>query len=163
MAAVEMEFDRRHYEVLVDLSDGRTWREHAVCKGRTNLFFPPKAERPQARTRREAQARLLCTTCPVQGPCQEFARSNHEYGFWGGRQLLRGRDAFGGFSAIGWRGLRAAAGANASSSRPAPIYEPEGHGTDYWRMARAIFAAGFRDGRPGRTTASATTSRPPAR
>jgi WhiB family transcriptional regulator, redox-sensing transcriptional regulator len=84
MAAVEMEFDRRHYEVLVDLSDGRTWREHAVCKGRTNLFFPPKAERPQARTRREAQARLLCTTCPVQGPCQEFARSNHEYGFWGG-------------------------------------------------------------------------------
>jgi phenylacetate-CoA ligase len=29
---------------------------------------------------------------------------------------------------------------------PGPIYEPEGDGPDYWRMARAIFAAGFRAG-----------------
>jgi phenylacetate-CoA ligase len=29
---------------------------------------------------------------------------------------------------------------------PGPIYEPEGHGADYWRMARACFAAGFRAG-----------------
>ena len=29
---------------------------------------------------------------------------------------------------------------------PGPIYEPEGAGRDYWRMARAIFAAGFRPG-----------------
>ncbi|NDG38017.1 MAG: phenylacetate--CoA ligase family protein [Betaproteobacteria bacterium] len=29
---------------------------------------------------------------------------------------------------------------------PGPIYEPEGLGHDYWRMARAIFAAGFRAG-----------------
>jgi WhiB family redox-sensing transcriptional regulator len=63
---------------------GHAWRDHAVCSDRTNLFFPPRAERPQARARREAQARLLCTTCPVQDPCREFARSNHEYGFWGG-------------------------------------------------------------------------------
>ena len=63
---------------------GTDWREHAVCKGRTKLFFPPKAERPQARARREAQANLLCTGCPVRTPCQEFARDNHEYGFWGG-------------------------------------------------------------------------------
>ncbi|MFM8650659.1 MAG: WhiB family transcriptional regulator, partial [Actinomycetota bacterium] len=55
-----------------------------VCKGRTHLFFPPKAERPQARVRREAQARLLCRTCPVNGDCQSFARDNREYGFWGG-------------------------------------------------------------------------------
>jgi len=27
---------------------------------------------------------------------------------------------------------------------PGPIYEPEGTAKDYWRMARAIFAAGFR-------------------
>ena len=32
------------------------------------------------------------------------------------------------------------------SRRPGPIYEPEGAGTDYWRMARALFAAGFRAG-----------------
>lgn len=29
---------------------------------------------------------------------------------------------------------------------PGPIYEPEGGAKDYWRMARAIFAAGFRSG-----------------
>jgi len=29
---------------------------------------------------------------------------------------------------------------------PGPIYEPEGTATDYWRTARAVFAAGFRAG-----------------
>jgi WhiB family redox-sensing transcriptional regulator len=76
MAAIEaMQFE---------MPSDRPWADHAVCKGRTSLFFPPRAERPQARVRREAQARLLCSTCPVQSPCKEFARANHEYGFWGG-------------------------------------------------------------------------------
>ena len=55
-------------------------------------------------------------------------------------------EPFGGFSAIGWHGLRAAGGARRVFQSPGPIYEPEGHGTDYWRMARAVFAAGFRAG-----------------
>ena len=29
---------------------------------------------------------------------------------------------------------------------PGPIYEPEGRRADYWRLARALFAAGFRRG-----------------
>ncbi len=29
---------------------------------------------------------------------------------------------------------------------PGSIYEPEGHGPDWWRTARALFAAGFRKG-----------------
>ncbi|MBS0320619.1 MAG: AMP-binding protein [Proteobacteria bacterium] len=29
---------------------------------------------------------------------------------------------------------------------PGPIYEPEGRDADYWRLARALFAAGFRPG-----------------
>jgi phenylacetate-CoA ligase len=29
---------------------------------------------------------------------------------------------------------------------PGPIFEPEGHGTDWWHSARALFAAGFRPG-----------------
>ena len=63
------------------------------------------------------------------------------------RQLaLRAQDPFGGFSAIGWRGLRAGKGARRVYQSPGPIYEPEGQGRDYWRMARAIFAAGFRAG-----------------
>ncbi len=61
-----------------------TWQEYALCHGRTKLFFAPKAERPQARARREHKARMLCTACPVQQQCREFARQHHEYGFWGG-------------------------------------------------------------------------------
>src|ERR1700722_244295 len=29
---------------------------------------------------------------------------------------------------------------------PGPIFEPEGHGQDFWHAARALFAAGFRSG-----------------
>ena len=55
-------------------------------------------------------------------------------------------EPFGGFSAIGWRGLLRAQGAKRVFQSPGPIYEPEGHATDYWRMARSIYAAGFRAG-----------------
>ncbi len=55
-------------------------------------------------------------------------------------------DPFGGFSAIGWRGLRAPTGAKRVFQSPGPIYEPEGGAPDYWRIARALFAAGFRAG-----------------
>jgi WhiB family transcriptional regulator, redox-sensing transcriptional regulator len=60
------------------------WFDQAVCKGRTSLFFPPRAERPPTRVRREAQARLLCGCCPVQQACLQFARAHREYGLWGG-------------------------------------------------------------------------------
>ena len=55
-------------------------------------------------------------------------------------------EPFGGFSAIGWQGLRAPRGARRVFQSPGPIYEPEGTAPDYWRMARSIFAAGFREG-----------------
>ncbi len=63
---------------------GVPWQEFAQCKGHTDLFFARKAERPQARERREAKANRLCTMCPVRVPCRTFAREHHEYGFWGG-------------------------------------------------------------------------------
>ena len=50
-------------------------------------------------------------------------------------------NAFGGFAAIGY---------GATMPRifcsPGPMYEPEGARRDYWRMARALYAAGFRAG-----------------
>ncbi len=57
------------------------------------------------------------------------------------QQAQRERDVFGGFSAVVF-------GAHMPRifSSPGPIYEPEGKAQDYWRMARAIFAAGFRPG-----------------
>ncbi len=66
-----------------DINEG-DWRDFAACKGRTELFFPRRAERPQARHRREAKAARLCESCPVQPDCVQFAREHHEYGFWGG-------------------------------------------------------------------------------
>ncbi len=60
------------------------WRDLANCSGRTRLFFAPKAERPQARERRETKAERLCLACPVSTPCRQFAREHHEYGFWAG-------------------------------------------------------------------------------
>lgn len=60
------------------------WREQSNCKGKRRLFFAPNSERPQARIRREVKANSLCKSCAVKEQCREFARLNHEYGFWGG-------------------------------------------------------------------------------
>ncbi len=82
-------------------------------------------------TSREALARL-----PVTRKAELFERQQRE----------RAGDPFGGFSAIGWRGLRGLNGARRVYQSPGPIYEPEGERPDYWRVARAMFAAGLRAG-----------------
>ncbi|MEX8493445.1 phenylacetate--CoA ligase family protein [Sphaerotilus sp.] len=82
-------------------------------------------------TSREALARL-----PVTRKSELLER----------QKAMRAREAFGGFSAIGWTGQTASTGARRVFQSPGPIYEPEGVGSDYWRMSRAIFAAGFRAG-----------------
>ena len=51
---------------------------------------------------------------------------------------------FGGFAASGWGSERRRAVLVFAS--PGPLYEPEGEAADYWRLARALFAAGFRAG-----------------
>ena len=55
-------------------------------------------------------------------------------------------DVFGGFSALGWGAAPAPRRALRVFASPGPIYEPEGAAADYWRMARALFAAGLRAG-----------------
>jgi phenylacetate-CoA ligase len=57
-----------------------------------------------------------------------------------------GQDPFGGFASIGWRGMVRGIGARRVYQSPGPIYEPEGQGSDYWRAARAMVAAGFESG-----------------
>jgi len=52
----------------------------------------------------------------------------------------RAKDIFGGFSAIAYGMAMPRIFAS-----PGTIYEPEGARGDYWRMARAMFAAGFRE------------------
>ncbi len=57
------------------------------------------------------------------------------------QKAQRAQDPFGGFAAV----VRGPAMPRVYSS-PGPIYEPEGTQRDYWRAARAMFAAGFRAG-----------------
>ncbi len=56
------------------------------------------------------------------------------------QQAQRASDIFGGFSAIAYGKAMPRIFAS-----PGTIYEPEGARGDYWRMARAMFAAGFRE------------------
>jgi len=56
------------------------------------------------------------------------------------QQSQRASDIFGGFSAIAYGKTMPRIFAS-----PGTIYEPEGARADYWRMARAMFAAGFRE------------------
>ena len=57
-----------------------------------------------------------------------------------------GGDPFGGFATIGWHALGSRRRAQRVYQSPGPIYEPEGTGADYWRLARALHAAGLRAG-----------------
>jgi phenylacetate-CoA ligase len=91
-------------------------------------------------TSRAALAQLPVIRKSELQDLQQAARTNATNVATLGHETMPG-NVFGGFSAIGY---------GASMPRvfasPGPIYEPEGTAKDYWRMARAIFAAGFRSG-----------------
>jgi phenylacetate-CoA ligase len=55
-------------------------------------------------------------------------------------EMQKASRPFGGFAATRWGAARRV------FASPGPIYEPEGAQSDYWRLARALFAAGFRRG-----------------
>ncbi len=55
-------------------------------------------------------------------------------------ELQKASRPFGGFAATQW------GGAARVFASPGPIYEPEGRAPDHWRLARALYAAGFRRG-----------------
>ena len=55
-------------------------------------------------------------------------------------ELQKASRPFGGFAASRWGEARRV------FASPGPLYEPEGPRPDHWRVARALFAAGFRGG-----------------
>ena len=55
-------------------------------------------------------------------------------------ELQKASRPFGGFASDGWGEIPRV------FASPGPIYEPDGAAPDYWRLARALFAAGFRRG-----------------
>ena len=79
-------------------------------------------------TSREALARLPVTRKHELLALQQASRA-------------AGGNVFGGFSAVGFGAMMPRV-----FSSPGPLYEPESARLDYWRMARALFASGFRSG-----------------
>lgn len=70
---------------VVDVDE--SWETKAACRGpRASLFFPPSTfERKADRLLRERQAKAICRTCTVTGPCLQYALSIREpHGVWGG-------------------------------------------------------------------------------
>ena len=65
--------------------DNQAWRDQAACRRtEADLFFPAGSAGAAARQIHAAKA--VCRTCPVQGPCLQFALStNQDAGIWGGK------------------------------------------------------------------------------
>src|SRR5689334_21118133 len=95
----------------------------ALAKTRTAAFAKILADsEPAAITSREALAAL-----PVTRKSELL-------------ELKKASRPFGGFAASRWGDFPRV------FASPGPMYEPDGAVPDYWRLARALFAAGFRRG-----------------
>jgi len=56
------------------------WTKGAACKGSTELFYPERGDNITVR-----KAKLICSTCPMQKKCLEYALYHNEHnGIWGG-------------------------------------------------------------------------------
>lgn len=63
------------------------WQAKAACRGpQAAVFFPPPHfERKADRLERERRAKAICTECPVQSECLDYALDIKEpHGIWGG-------------------------------------------------------------------------------
>lgn len=86
-----------------------SWVSEAPCRGSSHRYSATDRERPGRRARRETAARSLCATCPVLIPCRTWARTNREYGFWGGEsEDERSQPGTGQRSPVDSRGVPAA-------------------------------------------------------
>lgn len=60
-----------------------SWTDSAACRDEaTSLFFPRDGEKSGDRRKREANAKIICSTCTVIDRC--LAESKGEEGIWGG-------------------------------------------------------------------------------
>ena len=77
--------------------EGRDWRDHAACRSvDPDLFFPIGTS--GASLLQIDEAKQICRTCPVCGPCLRRALDCGAVGVWGGttedeRRKLRRRRA----------------------------------------------------------------------
>lgn len=101
------------------------------------LHAPASAERLAGMAAGSIRSRAALATLPVLRKHELLER----------QKAGLASDPFGGFAAIGWGAARdATRRAVRVFASPGPIHEPESGRADYWRMGRALFAAGFRAG-----------------
>ena len=61
-----------------------TWYADAPCRGKGRLFYPPPNEPASERALRERRAAVVCAGCDAKLACRDWAREQHEFGYWGG-------------------------------------------------------------------------------
>ncbi|CAN5406950.1 WhiB family transcriptional regulator [soil metagenome] len=85
---------------LLSATPSTDWQHHGLCRATdAAVFFPPgHFEHKPEREAREAEAKAICSGCPVRITCLDWALATREpYGVWGGyseterRQVLLGK------------------------------------------------------------------------
>jgi phenylacetate-CoA ligase len=108
------------------------------------LFARLPAQIAHAKTHAPAFARLLADVDPATVSNRQALAALPVLRKSELLELQRAARPFGGFSAAGW-GTHSRRAQRVFAS-PGPIYEPETGREDYWRLARALHAAGLRPG-----------------
>ncbi len=127
---------------MTDCYDALETRDPAVREADLMAALPRQIAHAQQHTRAFAElfqgvdasavtSRQALAALPVTRKHELLAR----------QQAHRADDVFGGFSALSFGKAMPRVFAS-----PGTIYEPEGLRSDYWRVARALYAAGFRAG-----------------
>ena len=119
--------------------DARETRDPAERERDLLARLPVQVAHAQART--PAFARLLAEVDAAAVTSREALASLPVIRKSELSALQKAARPFGGLAALGW-----GAGCARVFASPGPIYEPEGARKDYWRLARAFYAAGFRAG-----------------
>jgi phenylacetate-CoA ligase len=132
---------RAHYDALETRSSAE--RDAQVARDLPRLIAHAMARAPALARRlagvdaRAVTSRAALAALPVLRKSELLA----------GQNAADAGDAFGGFATVGWGAARPEAErALRVFVSPGPIREPETARRDYWRMARALFAAGLRAG-----------------
>jgi WhiB family redox-sensing transcriptional regulator len=56
------------------------WREHASCRGLSDLFFPGLGETTEQFDLRVERCKVVCRACPVRSECRSWALSSRDEG-----------------------------------------------------------------------------------
>jgi WhiB family transcriptional regulator, redox-sensing transcriptional regulator len=62
---------------------GASWRSAAACRSADPELFFPLSESGRS-LEQIAEAKVICTSCPVRRQCLQFALRTRAHGIWGG-------------------------------------------------------------------------------